>query len=421
MNKLFKFPFLMAFAIALGTGFASCSDDDDTDSDHNVGGAGTVTAETFKSVLEQYVNYTVIPTYKTLADKAIILDKAVNRLNEDRSDANLAVACLAWRDARQYWELSESFLYGAAADYSIDPHIDSWPLDKTALDNLLGNNYLLDNFDAGNLGNNLLGFHGLEYILFSEGKPKGVSNITENQYKYAVGVADDLAVQCVRLEASWAGVDALSDVKTGIEIEDEDGNAFDATKEELLEANELTPTRNYGEELIAAGEQGNKNYKTSTSGIAEIIQGCFDIADEVGNSKIYTPWYKQEVLEVESWYSFNSLKDYVDNIRSIENAYLGGMADVAEFDYTSQGEGKTAAMKGNRNEALSVSACVKKLDADLDTKLKAAIANAIEKINGIPAPYRNNLDKTTEIKAAMDACNELATTLTEIKQRIEEN
>lgn len=146
MNKLFKFPFLMAFAIALGTGFASCSDDDDTDSDHNVGGAGTVTAETFKSVLEQYVNYTVIPTYKTLADKAIILDKAVNRLNEDRSDANLAVACLAWRDARQYWELSESFLYGAAADYSIDPHIDSWPLDKTALDNLLGNNYLLDNF-----------------------------------------------------------------------------------------------------------------------------------------------------------------------------------------------------------------------------------------------------------------------------------
>ena len=208
---------------------------------------------------------------------------------------------------------------------------------------------------------------------------------------------------------------------TGIEREDEDGNAFDATKEELLEANELTPTRNYGEELIAAGEQGNKNYKTSTSGIAEIIQGCFDIADEVGNSKIYTPWYKQEVLEVESWYSFNSLKDYVDNIRSIENAYLGGMADVAEFDYTSQGEGKTAAMKGNRNEALSVSACVKKLDADLDTKLKAAIANAIEKINGIPAPYRNNLDKTTEIKAAMDACNELATTLTEIKQRIEEN
>ena len=78
-------------------------------------------------------------------------------------------------------------------------------------------------------------------------------------------------------------------------------------------------------------------------------------------------------------------------------------------------------MKGNRNEALSVSACVKKLDADLDTKLKAAIANAIGKINGIPAPYRNNLDKTTEIKAAMDACNELATTLTEIKQRIEEN
>lgn len=404
MKNFFKFTPMMAVVIGMGFGLAACNDENETMSEYVVGGAGTVSAETFKSVLEQYVNYTVVPTYKLLADKAIILDEAVRTLNESRTDANLASACLAWRDARQYWELSESFLYGAAADYSIDPHIDSWPLDKTALDNLLNNDYLLDNFDASNLGNNLLGFHGLEYILFNEGKPKGVANITANQYKYAVGVADDLAVQCVRLEASWAGIDAVS-----------------ADKAKLLEDNELTPTRNYGEEMIASGQHGNKTYPTSTNGVAELLQGCFDIADEVGNSKIYTPWYKQEVLEVESWYSFNSLKDYVDNIRSIENAYMGGMADVEACDYTAQGEGNTAAVSGNRNTALSVSACVQKLDKALDTKLKAAIADAIDKIQGIPAPYRNNLDKTTEIKAAMDACNELASTLTEVKQCIEKN
>ena len=31
------------------------------------------------------------------------------------------------------WEQSEAFLYGAATAYGIDPHIDSWPLDKDKL------------------------------------------------------------------------------------------------------------------------------------------------------------------------------------------------------------------------------------------------------------------------------------------------
>ena len=38
--------------------------------------------------------------------------------------------CLqAFTNARREWERSEAFLYGAAANNEIDPHIDSWPLD----------------------------------------------------------------------------------------------------------------------------------------------------------------------------------------------------------------------------------------------------------------------------------------------------
>ncbi len=407
MKRLIKYPLMAVAAMTLTLGTTSCNKEDSPVTDENsliAGGAGTISATTYKGVIEQYISQTIIPTYHVLAQRAMTLDEAVNQLSKERTKENLAAACLAWRDARQYWELSEAFLYGAAADYSIDPHIDSWPLNKTALDNLLTNNYLLDNFDAANLGNNLLGFHGLEYVLFSEGKPKEIGTVKENEYKYAVGVANDLALQCIRLEASWAGVENIS-----------------AEKASMLEEAELTPTRNYGEELIASGSQGNKLYQTSTSGIATILQGCFDIADEVGNSKIYTPWYKKDVLEVESWYSFNSLKDYTDNIISIANSYLGGMEEIVEFDYTAQGEGKTVAYKGNRNEEISISACLKKLDPSLDTRMRAAIEQAIAKINEIPAPYRNNLDKDTQIQAAMNACTNLSEILLEVKQRIEKN
>lgn len=407
MKRFIKYPLMVATAMTLTLGITSCEDENSPATDESgliAGGAGTISATIYKGVIEQYVHQTVIPTYHALAERALTLDEAVNKLSEERTQENLAAACLAWRDARQYWELSEAFLYGAAADYSIDPHIDSWPLNKTALDNLLTNNYLLDNFDAANLGNNLLGFHGLEYVLFSEGKPKEIGSVKENEYKYAVGVAGDLALQCIRLEASWAGTEKISEEKAA-----------------MLEEAELTPTRNYGEELIASGSQGNKLYQTSTSGIATIIQGCFDIADEVGNSKIYTPWYKKDVLEVESWYSFNSLKDYTDNIISIANSYLGGMEDIAEFDYTVRGEGKTIAYKGNRNETMSISACIKQLDSSLDSRIRTAIEQALAKINEIPAPYRNNLDKDTQIQAAMDACTELSEILLEVKQRIEKN
>ena len=41
--------------------------------------------------------------------------------------------------ARQSWEESEAFLYGAATDFGIDPHIDTWPLDVEALATSLSN------------------------------------------------------------------------------------------------------------------------------------------------------------------------------------------------------------------------------------------------------------------------------------------
>ena len=64
--------------------------------------------------------------YDLLADAA---DKGVDAISQAEIDA----ICAKFLQARQSWEESEAFLYGAATDFGIDPHIDTWPLDVEAL------------------------------------------------------------------------------------------------------------------------------------------------------------------------------------------------------------------------------------------------------------------------------------------------
>ena len=152
----------------------------------------------------QFVEKTVIPTYKNLADKSIELQEVLESLTESKTDAKVKQACQLWIDARQYWEWSEAFLFGAASKYYIDPHIDTWPLDKTALENLLNSDKMMEDIDntIANLNNGLVGFHGLEYIIFREGQPRSASIIEEKELKYAIAVAKDLTLSCCRLEAA---------------------------------------------------------------------------------------------------------------------------------------------------------------------------------------------------------------------------
>ncbi len=53
-----------------------------------------------------------------------------------------------------------------------------------------------DIYAGEKLGNSLLGFHGIEYILFEDGSPKSVSKISDLHLTYAVAVAGDLRNRC---------------------------------------------------------------------------------------------------------------------------------------------------------------------------------------------------------------------------------
>jgi predicted lipoprotein len=385
MNKFLRLSFLLLSGIIAISIMSSCSKDVDvsvSQSDQNT------------KIITQFVDSVVVKTYKSLADESILLYNACVTLRDNPNQANVAAACTAWKSARKYWEASEAFLYGAAGDYNIDPHIDSWPLDKTQLDLILKNTTLIDNMKTygcdfsgfSTLGYGLLGFHAVEYILFRDGTARNINGGTDsdgNTYSalssteliYCTAIAEDLRNQCIRLEASWAGTGNIS-----------------KAKQQILTDSELEPSLNYGATMIAAGETGNTLYKTQIAAMVQVIQGASDISDEVGNTKITDPVNSGNVLDVESWYSWNSITDFADNIRSVRNAYFG----------TTNGTVST----------LSVSSCVKSKNATLDKEISEAITAAITAIEAMPAPFRNHLTKT-ETVAAVKACNNLMDKLDE--------
>ena len=104
---------------------------------------------------------------------------------------------------------------------------------------------------------------------------------------------------------------------------------------------------------------------------------------------------------VESWYSWHSRDDYTNNIYSIRNAYYGSL------------DGKVSDK--------SISKLVAGVNAELDTKVSAAITTAASAIQAIPQPFRNNIN-SQETVAAIKACEELESVLDkELKPYIRDN
>ena len=265
---------MAAMAAVLIMGFASCSSDDD---------ANTSVVEGSQEVLDQ--------------------------------------ACADWKVARANWENTEAFLFGAADVYSIDPHTDTWPVAANDLADVLRDATAMSNLDnfikTANSG--ILGYHGLEYVLFRQGQPRKIDQITNLEYNYICAVAKDLYHATATLEAAWDSKESNAErlkiakeyVATHLAIDD-DGNQEGA----------LEGFQNFGK---AFKNPGTGDWETALDATREIISGCQDIIGEVGDSKIGLPYTGEDKTYIESPYAYNSIIDFYDNIVSCKNALYGSM------------------------------------------------------------------------------------------------
>lgn len=387
MKKYLKFPLCMACSAMMIFNFSSCSDDDPVPGTDSSGKDAMLEAACI-----QFVQNPVISTYTELADQTELLVEKLKALKTDKTDANVKAACDVFKKARKQWELSEAFLFGAAGDFGIDPHIDSWPLNLSGLLDELKNDAHIQSMEADDadiwayskLGQELLGFHGIEYILFKDGAEKPVSEIQDRELTYAVAVAGDLRNNCYRLQASWAGEEGTS------------ADRWRKVTEEMEWPVTLTGSDlSYGENMRNAGKAGS-TYTTWTAAAQAIIEGCKTIADEVGTQKIGRPHTGEDVNYIESPYSYNSIEDFADNIISIENVYLGGVEN---------------------NRAASIHDYLAKVNPTLDKQVTDAITNAITQIRAMKFPFVKNYTDPS-CQEAMNALKELDNILTTAKAEL---
>ncbi len=154
---------------------------------------------------------------------------------------------------------------------------------------------------------------------------------------------------------------------------------------------------NDGEPYAQTFKTFGGEYKSAAACVQQIVDGCIDIAGEVGTAKIGEPrdlWetgkYTEAVYAVESWYSWHSIDDYSNNIISIRNAFNG--------------------TRNNTEAAHSLAAFTKAKDATLYASVKAKIETAYNAIKGMNAPFRSHIGSNSVV-AAQDACAALVDVL----------
>ena len=394
MKNLFKYAMLFAAACTMSTGFIACSDDDDN-SNGNTEVPFTIVRTNPLVDEASYPKNTVEANYsnKSFGNAAMdACDKLANELvkaNETIGKANLSKEQEAYlykvlenvvdnvivptytklADDVEDWERSEAFLGGAAADFDIDPTIDSWPLNRSLLLNYFNNGMNDEMLEDATI----LGFHALEFILFRDGNPRKVAEFQGNdtytnftsitgaqELAYAQTICTLLKQRCFQLQVSWEGETSAN-----------------ASRMAVVKAAGLdyTTTRglSFGENMKKAGiAGGNSTFSSLKAAISQLLSddegSCFGICNEVGTAKIANPFANADIAYVESPYSYNSITDFSDNIRSIRNIWLGSTNRTAN-DYSFH----------------TFFASVNK--QSVNTEVEGAYVAAIAAISNMPSPF----------------------------------
>ena len=213
----------------------------------------------------------------------------------------------------------------------------------------------------------LQGFHVLEYLLFRAANgstdPAAIVagfSASERRRGYARAVMGAFARHTQELRNSWDPADG-----------------------------------NFVYELAMAG-QGSTTYTDQKSAVQELVNGMIGIADEVGNTKMKVPLDGQSTAEEESSFSNNSRRDFIDNVRSINNIYEG------RFDQTD-------------GTSMGVTDFVANQDPALDAKVRTTIRDAMAAIIAIPEPFGESIiDHPATVRKAVEAAQHLQATLEEI-------
>ncbi len=326
MITMKKRVFSLSLLAMAATAVMSCSNNDDPE-------ANDPNEALFTATLTDLTNDVIIVTYNELNEKSNALKTAINTLAVEPNETNLQAVKTAWSATRAPWEKSEGFLYGPVDTGGIDPAMDTWPVDVSAMNAILNSDQAITaSLIAAN--NEARGFHLIEFLVWGEDGNKTAAELTPRQLEYLQAAAADLHNNTQILYDGWKASGG-----------------------------------NYGANFINAGTSSNI-YPSHKAALEEIIEGLITIATEVGTGKIEDPLNSggstpNAELE-ESRFSNNSKTDFANNMRSIQNIYLGDL---------------------NGNDGAGLTDIIAPGNPTLDATIKAKITAAISAIEAIPGTF----------------------------------
>lgn len=325
--------------------FASCKKDEDKKNEES-----SNPEQVKKEVISDLASNVIVATYADMNDKAQQLLTSVQSFKTTGSEADFKTSQDAWYAVRNAWEKSEGFLFGPVASANIDPRIDTWPVNYQSLDSVLNSNATYNSAYIETLEDALRGFHPIEYLLFGQNKSKKASEFTDRQKEYLVALTENLKGLCTQ---------ALNEWNNGY------FNSF------------TTP--------VAGAE-----YETQRAVYEELVNAIAGICDEVANGKIKEPFVALDPSLEESPFALNSIKDFTNNMHSVENIYYG--------KYNGDGKG--------------LEDFVKLYNLSLNNQIGAEIQAAIQSLNNITVPFGQAITtQSTQVQNAMTAINKLKATL----------
>jgi putative iron-regulated protein len=336
---------LILFCITL-ISFFSCKKDSP---------APTTPAVTEQEVLTDFAEDLANPNYADLQTKANLLNEAIINLNASTTDANLAAAQVAWRNARTVWESAEGYLFGPVEDFNYDPSIDTWPVDAVELDSLLSSSNPLGVTNIDSLPFALKGFHAIEYIIFGVGESRTAAQLTARQLQFVVSLSQSVYNTTTDLVNSWAP---------------DDGN--------------------FTAQLTNAGN-GSAYFTSRKAAFLGLTGAMSDICNEVANEKMEDPLIAHDSTLDESSFSHNTTTDFKNNITGVLNAYL------CEYN-------------GTGGHSLSELVAAKNIS--LDNTIKSEINAAVNSFNSITTTYEKAIyTQQVQIHNTQTAINTLKETL----------
>jgi uncharacterized iron-regulated protein len=245
------------------------------------------------SLVTSVVENVYLPTFDSLATRAERLSAALDALEASPTASTLGAAQDAWRATREMYERNEGFAFGPLITSEYDPNMDTWPIDRAGIDALVSGNGSITKEEIDGEDGTRKGFHGIEYILFSDNNSTTATSLTSGQLAYLSAAGEALASVASALDEAWKPSGG-----------------------------------NFAGQLETAGD-GASVYASVGAALSELVSGMIEPTDEVPNSKIALPLSSGDSYFEESAFSDNTISDLKNDLHGSYAVYTGSFSGDA--------------------------------------------------------------------------------------------